>query len=73
MRGAKAVEDQNMQRTELAAWPWVNPTYTLSLNHKSADITMIEIDPSLRMADVERRNNKMDLSQGVKAFEPSTR
>jgi hypothetical protein len=73
MRGNKPVEDKDVDRTDLTAWPWVNPTYTVSINHKSSEIATIEIDPSLRMADIDRKNNKLDLTQAVKAFESSTR
>jgi len=43
-------------------WPWVYPTYTLKINHKSEDIESLEIDPSQRMADIDRKNNKIMLS-----------
>lgn len=66
-------DDKSMKRTDLDAWPWVNPTYTLQINRKSSEITSLEIDPSQRMADIERKNNKADLTQGLKAFKNSTR
>ncbi len=58
----KPNESNNMKRTNAVAWPWVYPTYTVTLPLKSADIATIEIDPSYRMADVERKNNKVELS-----------
>lgn len=42
-----------------APWPWVNTSYTLDLTRIIADIKSIEIDPSLRMADINRINNKI--------------
>lgn len=71
--GNKQVEDKSMQRYDLKAWPWVNPSYTLKINRKSDEIASVEIDPSLRMADIERKNNKADVSQGLKAYEDPTK
>lgn len=71
--GNKPVDDQTMERLDLSAWPWVYPTYTLSIQRKVDEIASIEIDPSQRMADVERKNNKIDLSQGLKPFADHTK
>lgn len=71
--GNKPVEDQTIQRRDLEAWPWVNPTYTLKINRKASDIVSLEIDPSQRMADVERKNNKVELSEQLKAYEDPTK
>lgn len=71
--GNKPVEDKTLNRLDLEAWPWVYPTYTLSIRHKVEDIASIEIDPSQRMADVERKNNAVDLSQGLKPFTDTTK
>jgi hypothetical protein len=38
-------------------WPWVFPEYELSIERPMADISKIEIDPSMRMADVNRSDN----------------
>jgi hypothetical protein len=66
--GSKPVEDETIQRFDLEEWPWVNPSYTLKIDHKANEISVIEIDPSQRMADVERKNNQVDLSRGLKAY-----
>jgi hypothetical protein len=66
--GGKPVEDETIQRFDLEEWPWVNPSYTLKINHKTNEISLIEIDPSQRMADVERKNNLVDISSGLKAY-----
>lgn len=63
-------DDKKMPRVDLAAWPWVNGTYTLQLNKNAQEISTLEIDPSQRMADSERKNNKVDLTQDLKAFMP---
>jgi hypothetical protein len=59
LMGNKPVEDAAIKRVELDAWPWVYPTYTLKINRKREDIESIEIDPSLRMADINRKNNRV--------------
>lgn len=54
MLGSKPKEGS---RTDAPVWPWVNPTYTLTLPFATTDIATIEIDPSQRMADIARDNN----------------
>jgi hypothetical protein len=58
---------------DLEPWPWVYPTYTLSINRRVAEILSIEIDPSQRMADVNKKNNTLDLSLGLKPFADITK
>lgn len=45
------------------AWPWVYPTYTVKINRGQREIESIEIDPSMRMADISRGNNKVYLKE----------
>jgi hypothetical protein len=61
--GNKPMEFKTMSRIELDSWPWVNPTYTLKINRPTSEIESIEIDPSQRMADVNRKNNKTVISE----------
>jgi hypothetical protein len=70
--GNKPVEDKTLPRTDLEAWPWVNPTYTVKVPHKADDIAFVQIDPSQRMADVETKNNIIDIQEGLKAYEDPT-
>jgi hypothetical protein len=56
--GEKPVEG-NTPRTLHAAWKWVDPVYQVAITKSIKDIKSIEIDPSLRMADVNRSNNKL--------------
>ncbi len=58
--GGKPVEDKTLPRTDLDAWYWVNPVYTLKINKALTDIALIEIDPQERMADIVKENNKFD-------------
>ena len=71
--GNKPIDDQTMERLDLQAWPWVYPTYTLNIQHKADDIVSVEIDPSMRMADVDRKNNLIDLSKGIQAYRDRTK
>jgi hypothetical protein len=69
MLGNKQNEDANMNRVDLQAWPWVNPTYIVRVGRPSSEIASIEIDPTFRLADIERKNNKLDLTVSVQGFE----
>ncbi|WP_338110676.1 M1 family metallopeptidase [Roseivirga pacifica] len=59
MRGEKPAET-NDPRVVHADWPWTNPTYEFSIDRPLSDIISVEIDPSKRMADVNRDNNKWE-------------
>jgi hypothetical protein len=60
MYGSKQAEDNTPFFAE-QEWKWVNPQYQLLLQHSVADIKQIEIDPSLRMADINRQNNTLTI------------
>ncbi len=57
MFGEKEHENPEIPRTKLEPWPWVNPDYTLTLPWGIESIRRIEIDPSMRMADIDRSHN----------------
>lgn len=59
MRGHKPADDGGLSYTVLQDWPWTNPTYTFQLDAAAADIREIIIDPSGRMADVNREDNTL--------------
>ena len=71
--GNKPVEDEDIVRNELVAWPWVNPTYTARINRKAEEIIRIEIDPGQGMADIDRENNAIEFKGAFKAYEDPTR
>lgn len=56
MRGEKANES-DLERVQLSDWPWTHPTYSFDLDVPSEEIKSVEIDPSERMADINRKNN----------------
>jgi hypothetical protein len=66
MRGAKGPDLADIQWTVAKDWPWTSPQYTLIIPIRLDDIVSIEIDPSERMADIDRLNNKWDNSGNSK-------
>ncbi|MBS1975160.1 MAG: M1 family metallopeptidase, partial [Bacteroidetes bacterium] len=59
MFGSKPIEDESIPRKDFEPWKWTSPIYIFELSHRLTDITGIEIDPSQRMADIDRKNNKI--------------
>jgi hypothetical protein len=57
MRGAKGADLSGFNWIVSPDWAWTNPQYSLNLPIKLDDILNIEIDPSERMADIDRQNN----------------
>ncbi len=52
----KAEEGMENYRVE-KPWPWVFPKYSLILKKEKSSIKHLEIDPSMRMPDINRKNN----------------
>jgi peptidase M1-like protein len=61
MYGEKPKETDSVPRKTYEPWHWTNPTYILETDHRLTDIMIAEIDPSQRMADIDRRNNRLEL------------
>ena len=57
MWGQKENEFTDIHREISEDWPWVNPDYQFTIDRPLSDIQRIEIDPSQRMADIDRSNN----------------
>ncbi len=60
MYGAKEAEN-NMPFFVHDEWKWTQPEYTFAISKPVKDIKEVEIDPSQRMADINRINNKISL------------
>ena len=60
MYGSKPPEG-NEKRKAYGEWRWTHQTYEIETDRKLTDIATVEIDPSQRMADTERKNNKLEL------------
>jgi len=43
-------------------WNWTNPTYVVEFKHPLKDLVLVEIDPTKRMADVDQKNNTLQLN-----------
>ena len=61
MYGEKPVEDSTIPRKVYEPWKWTHATYVIETGRKLVDFTTVEIDPTQRMADIERKNNRLDL------------
>jgi len=61
MFGAKPAEDPSIPRTVYEPWKWTADTYTIETGRRLTDLVTAEIDPSQRMADVNRRDNKLEV------------
>ena len=60
MRGEKPNEEGMPTRIKTQRWPWTNPTIEVNIDRPKADIKSVEIDPSGRMADINREDNRME-------------
>jgi hypothetical protein len=60
MYGEKPAEDANA-RIIHPEWRWTHPTYIIESSKRLTDVTQLEIDPSMRLADIDRRNNLLKL------------
>jgi aminopeptidase N len=59
MYGAKESEDANIPFIVHPEWKWTHPEYSLEISRNISEIKEINIDPSLRLADMNRINNKL--------------
>jgi hypothetical protein len=62
MYGNKPNEMPAQKREVLEEWRWTHPTYIVEMKRRLTDIKIAEIDASKRMADVDRKNNKLELT-----------
>ena len=62
MYGNKPNEKPAQKRSVLEPWKWTHPTYVVEIKSRLTDIRIAEIDPSKRMADVDRKNNLLELN-----------
>ncbi len=58
MYGTKPVENE-IPRTVHTPWRWTHPEYKFAIGKGIQEIKSIEIDPSMRLADINRNNNKL--------------
>jgi len=65
MRGEKPQEDKSMGYEVVEDWAWTHPTYELVLPERIKKVKSITIDPTNRMADVDRDNNTYGVLENV--------
>jgi hypothetical protein len=61
MFGNKTTDDEAKLIVE-NEWRWTHPTYVLEFKTSLRDLKKVEIDATQRMADVDRRNNMIDIN-----------
>lgn len=59
MFGAKGDEGLIKNRKVHPHWKWTHPVYAFPIEGNVRDIKSVEIDPTQRMADINRNNNKI--------------
>lgn len=57
MRGEKKEKPADSELIYLPDWPWTHPNYEFEVPAKMKKIAKVEIDPSMRLMDVNRDNN----------------
>ena len=60
MFGAKPAEETTNRKT-YPAWRWTDEMYVVESDRRLGDISVAEIDPTMRLADIERKNNRLKL------------
>jgi hypothetical protein len=60
MYGEKPAEN-DIKRKVYPAWRWTDELYVIETDRRLGDISVAEIDPSQRLADVGRQNNRLKL------------
>ena len=54
-------QEGSMKQINQPEWKWTHPTYTFESTQPIGAIKSIEIDPSQRMPDINRSNNKIEI------------
>lgn len=62
MYASKKTESTQETRFVYDPWRWTHPTYVVEFKNKLTDLKRAEIDPTKRMADINRKNNVLELN-----------
>jgi hypothetical protein len=62
MYGSKPAENKTESREIHEPWRWTHPTYVIEFKRRLVDLKLAEIDPSKRMADVDQKNNALQIN-----------
>ncbi|MEH6679527.1 MAG: M1 family metallopeptidase [Sediminicola sp.] len=63
MRGEKENPYASLSRKVLPDWAWAYPNYSFSIEREKDAIQAIVLDPSQLMADIDRENNVLQLTE----------
>ena len=55
--------DQSVVVTNLSPWKWANSEYSFFIEDNNKKVLFIEIDPSKRLADIDQKNNVLNISK----------
>ena len=62
MFAEKPAENISQPRTVHQEWRWAAPTYVIEFKERLGTLSKVEIDPTRRMADVDQRNNVLQIN-----------
>ena len=62
MYGSKAPENTVEKSEAHEAWRWTHPTYVVEIKKRLTDLKKVEIDPTKRLADIDQRNNVLQIN-----------
>ena len=61
MLGSKIAENKSVLNFTHEPWRWTHPTYIVESDRKLFDLNEVSIDPSQRLADIDKRNNVLKI------------
>ena len=62
MYAEKLSENTSEKRIVYEHWRWTHPVYIIEFKSRLTDLKKAEIDPGKRMADVQRKNNVLEIN-----------
>ena len=71
MLGRKEQESPEITRLEAEPWPWTHPQYEINIPADGREIVRMEIDPTGRMADINRLNSQYPYPTDVQVMQPA--
>ncbi|MCB0792777.1 MAG: M1 family metallopeptidase [Flavobacteriales bacterium] len=69
--GAKSADSEGYRFTVLPAWQWTDPTYSFALPVRSGPPLRVVLDPTQRLADIDRSNDAYPRREQEEGDEPS--
>lgn len=68
MRGGKPEGSEDHPFTTLPAWQWTDATYTFEVPGTIANVLSVTLDPTHRVADIDRTNDRVELPEDAGGF-----